>query len=151
MRRKTYSLEFKEQALCKSHQRGQRTLQEVADDLNLSLGTLKTWLKESDKIRGSSLPTNSPALNWTPAQRLAALCESHALKDQDWSAWCREKGLFEHQFRPPRNLTKTSLFLDNSKQKAFHRGESPTSIRNHFPLGILDPSPMSFRHNCSCA
>ena len=30
------------------------------------------------------------------------------------------------EFRPPRNLTKTSLFLDNSKQKAFHMGESPT-------------------------
>ena len=49
--------------------------------------------------------------------------------------------------RPPRNLTKTSLFLDNSKQKAFHMGESPPSIRNHFPTGIFDPRPMSFRHN----
>jgi len=99
MKRKTYSLEFKEQALRKALDRGQRTLQDVADEINLSLGTLKNWLKEYDKIQSPSLPTNTPALNWTPAQRLAALCESYALKDQDLNAWCREKGLFEHQLR----------------------------------------------------
>ena len=97
MKRKTYSLEFKEQALRKALERGQHTLQDVADELNLSLGTLKNWLKEPGKIQTSPLPTNTLAINWTPAQRLAALCESYTLKDQDLNAWCREKGLFEHQ------------------------------------------------------
>jgi hypothetical protein len=32
MKRKTYSAEFKEQALSKAHDRGQRTLQEIADE-----------------------------------------------------------------------------------------------------------------------
>jgi hypothetical protein len=30
---------------------------------------------------------------------LAALNESHGLQNQEQYAWCREKGLFEHQLR----------------------------------------------------
>ena len=63
------------------------------------MGEFEVAIREPDKIQSSSLPTNTPSINWTPAQRLAALCESYALKDQDLNAWCREKGLFEHQLR----------------------------------------------------
>ena len=38
-----------------------------------------------------------PAGQWTPVQRLLALNESHALVGPALHAWCREKGLFEHQ------------------------------------------------------
>jgi len=99
MKRKTYPTEFKEQALSKARERGTKTLQNIADELNLSLGTLKNWLKESGSTQGHVLPTNTSAATWNAAQRLTALLESHALKDQTLHAWCREKGLFEHQLR----------------------------------------------------
>jgi transposase-like protein len=99
MKRKTYSSEFKEQALRKARERGDRTLPHIAQELNLSLGTLKNWLKESGATQGHALPTNTPASTWNAAQRLSALLESHALKDQALHAWCRENGLFEHQLR----------------------------------------------------
>jgi transposase-like protein len=99
MKRKTYPTEFKEQALSKAHDRGTKTLQNIADELNLSLGTLKNWLKESGTTHGLVLPANTPTTTWSAAQRLTALLESHALKDQTLHAWCREKGLFEHQLR----------------------------------------------------
>ena len=35
--------DFKEQALSKARQRGERTLDEVAAELNMPLGTLKGW------------------------------------------------------------------------------------------------------------
>ena len=97
MTRKTYPTEFKEQALTKAHERGSRTLQEIADGLNLSLGTLKNWLKEYGRTQGIELPQSTPAGQWTAAQRLTALCESYALKEQALHTWCREKGLYEHQ------------------------------------------------------
>lgn len=99
MKRKTYSTEFKEQALKKAHERGPKTLQDIAGELNLSLGTLKNWLKQFDKSHEMVVPANTPTLAWSAAQRLTALNESHALKDQALHAWCREKGLFEHQLR----------------------------------------------------
>ena len=98
-----HSQEFKAQALSKARQRGSRTLDQVAAELNMSAGTLKGWLKALRK-RGaeevsmpSSLSQNRPAGQWCAAERLLALHESHGLHGAALHAWCREKGLFEHQ------------------------------------------------------
>jgi len=99
MQRKIYSPEFREQALRKAHERGSQTLTAIADELNLSLGTLKNWLKQSNKGIGLSAPASGPATGWNAAQRLSALTESQGLKDQALHAWCRERGLFEHQLQ----------------------------------------------------
>jgi hypothetical protein len=101
MQRNHHSTEFMEQALSKVRARGSRTLGSVAAELNMSLGTLKGWLKKSGSKAGSrhatSLPGDVPARQWTPDQRLLALNESHSLSGPELHAWCREKGLFEHQ------------------------------------------------------
>ena len=102
MQRNRYSTEFKEQALSKARQRGSRTLESVANELNISLGSLKGWLKASNhKVADSAtlmgLPSDKAAQQWSPAQRLLALNESHHLQGPALHAWCREKGLFEHQ------------------------------------------------------
>jgi transposase-like protein len=102
MQRNQHSTEFKQQALSKARSRGTRTLGSVAAELNLSLGTLKGWLKRSS-IEGAglphaaTLPGDVPAGQWSPVQRLLALNESHTLSGPALHAWCREKGLFEHQ------------------------------------------------------
>jgi transposase-like protein len=49
MQRNRYSKEFKEQALSKARQRGSRTLESVAKELNMSFGSLKGWLKTSNQ------------------------------------------------------------------------------------------------------
>jgi len=94
--------EFIEQALSKARQRGSRTLNEVAAELNVSLHTLKGWLQESRNSKAvsvmpSRLPQSLPAGQWSAPQRLLALQESHGLSGEALHAWCREKGLFEHQ------------------------------------------------------
>jgi len=102
MQRNQHGPEFIEQALSKARERGSRTLQSVAAELNMSLGTLKGWLKrsgpqEAGLPQAPTLPGDLPARQWTPVQRLLALNESHALQGPALHAWCREKGLFEHQ------------------------------------------------------
>ena len=102
MKRNQHSPEFIEQALSKVRERGSRTLQSVAAELNMSLGTLKGWIKRSGPAgaglpHAPSLPGDVPTRQWTPVQRLLALNESHALQGPALHAWCREKGLFEHQ------------------------------------------------------
>ena len=67
MNRKLHSPEFKEQALRKLRERGNRTQQSVADELNICLSTLKGWLQGSAKLaRGlphgaNPLPGDVPA------------------------------------------------------------------------------------------
>jgi transposase-like protein len=95
--KKLYSDEFKEQALTKVYNRGKRTIQEIADESNLSLHTLKYWMK-------SSMPSDTPQPNlgkrpqdWRPEERLLALHESHGMTGEALNAWCRERGVFAHQ------------------------------------------------------
>ena len=45
------------------------------------------------------MPGDVPALAWGPTERLQALNESHAIRDEALHAWCREKGLFAHQLQ----------------------------------------------------
>jgi len=98
-----YSVEFREQALLKARSRGTRSLASVATELNMSLGTLKNWTKDSGKA-GHRPHITRPALDgpsaaWSSAQRLAALQETYPLSGEALAAWCREHGLFEHQLK----------------------------------------------------
>lgn len=102
MQRTRHSEEFKEQALGKARARGSRTLNEVAAELNMPLGTLKGWLKTTKTSgAGTTLPERLPEGRsidqWSAAERMLALHQSHGLHGQALHAWCREKGLFEHQ------------------------------------------------------
>ena len=66
----------------------------------MPLHTLKGWLKEPRKAEVAipcSLPEGLAARQWSAAERLLALQESHGLSGEALYAWCREKGLFEHQ------------------------------------------------------
>ena len=105
MKRIPHTQEFKEQALRKLRERGQRTQQSIADELNISLATLKGWLTaQTSAARGlphgaSPLPSDVPAISWAPCDRLQALNESHTLSGEALHAWCREKGLFAHQLQ----------------------------------------------------
>ena len=105
MKRTPHSPGFKEQALRKLRERGNRTQQSVANELNISLATLKGWLQANAiAARGlphgaNPLPGDVPAVAWGAAERLQALNESHALRDEALHAWCRQRGLYAHQLQ----------------------------------------------------
>ena len=94
-----YSEDFKEQALAKVFNRGNnQSIQDVANDLNICLQTLKTWMKKAklDNTRDRPSKSKRPQ-DWRPEDRLAALQQSYGLTGEDLNAWCREQGVFAHQ------------------------------------------------------
>ena len=95
MKKATYSEGFKEQALSKVFSRGDRTVQAVADELNISLHTLKNWMKKPVSETPKPPKAKRPQ-DWSPEARLAALHESYGLSGEALNAWCREHGLFAH-------------------------------------------------------
>ena len=130
MQRTNYSTEFKEQALSKARQRGRQTLDEVATELNMSVGTLKGWLKTkppgSDaSLMPNHLPQSRPARQWSAAERLLALHESHGLSGSTLHAWCREKGLFEHQL----SEWRAAFCANAGPQSNQERRESAAELR----------------------
>lgn len=104
MTRNRHAPEFREQALSKVRQRGARSVQDIANDLNMSAGTLRKWIgqankKDSEPVPEHQLPSNLPVPSWSPAQRLLALNHTYTLSGEKLHAWCRENGLFEHQLK----------------------------------------------------
>ena len=102
MNRNQHSEEFREQALSKVRQRGTRSVSDIAEELNMSAGTLRKWWGRSNAGTAvvaptAELPSDLPAESWSAAQRLLALYRTHGLSGAALHAWCREKGLFEHQ------------------------------------------------------
>ena len=96
---KRYSAGFKEQALVKVYSRGNnQSIQSVADELNINLTTLKTWMKYSqqDVNKPAQLKSKRPE-DWSPEERLGALQQSYGLLGEDLNTWCRERGVFSHQ------------------------------------------------------
>ncbi len=84
MTRNLHSIEFQEQSLIKVRERGTRSVQDVANDLNMPVGTLRKWISKSNRKTETAssvvqLPDDLPALSWGSSQRLQALHETHAL------------------------------------------------------------------------
>ena len=96
---KRYSAGFKEQALVKVYCRGNdQSIQSVANELNINLTTLKTWMKQSEQdINKPAQPKSKRPEDWSPEERLAALQQSYSLLGEDLNTWCRERGVFIHQ------------------------------------------------------
>ena len=122
MTRNRHSLEFREQALSKVRQRGARSVQDIANDLNMSGGTLRKWIGQTNKLSSVSvpeaeLPTDLPVQSWSPAQRLLALNQTHTLSGEGLHAWCREKGLFEHQLKAWREAFCSATPADSKDAK----------------------------------
>jgi transposase-like protein len=94
-----YSEDFKEQALAKVLQRGDKTIQCVADELNINVLTLKGWLKSSRSTPTTETMNHQRPNDWTQEQRFEALMSSAGLEGETLNAFCRERGLFTHHLQ----------------------------------------------------
>lgn len=92
-----YSEAFIEQAVVKLLSRGQRTVREVALDINVNYHTAKNWMKRGSAVTAAvgSAKEKRPQ-DWTTQEQLVALHETHGLSGEALQAWCRERGLFAH-------------------------------------------------------
>ncbi|MDQ2948356.1 MAG: transposase [Acidobacteriota bacterium] len=97
MKQRKYPLGFKEQALAKVFARSDdQTILSIADELNMNMGTLRGWMKVALRDQKNPPVKSVHVTEWTPAQRLLALHESHGLGEEALNAWCRERGIFVH-------------------------------------------------------
>lgn len=101
MNKKTYYTEaFRKQALEKVYNRGDRTVQAVAEDLNMNPWTLKNWMKLPKETVGSqaNLTTKRPQ-DWSLSERFQLILDSQGKQGEVLNAWCREQGIFPHHLQ----------------------------------------------------
>lgn len=104
----TYTKAFRQQALEKVYNRGDRTVQAIADDLNLNTWTLKNWMKLPKETVGSpaDLITKRPQ-DWSLSERFQLILESQGKEEEALHAWCREQGIFPHHLKAWRQAFET--------------------------------------------
>jgi transposase len=106
---KVYSDAFIEQALIKVYSRGKRTVQDVADDINVNFYTVKNWIRRKNlfMLQAATGRDKRPQ-DWSRSEQLVALHETHALDAEALQCWCRERGLFVHHLE----AWRTAFCLD---------------------------------------
>jgi transposase-like protein len=68
-----YQSGFKEQALRMLCERSSdQTVESIATDLNMSVGTLRGWIKDASRDEKKPPPKSARTTEWTVAQRLLA-------------------------------------------------------------------------------
>jgi len=109
LKKKTYYTKaFRQQALEKVYNRGNRTVQAVADDLNMNSWTLKNWMKlpKESIDRPSDMTTKRPQ-DWSLSERFQLILESQGKEGEVLNGWCREKGVFPHHLQAWRKAFET--------------------------------------------
>jgi transposase-like protein len=95
--RRQYNESFRQQALEKVYTRGSGTIQMVAEELNISKGTLRNWMKADKNNSSARVGKQSRRPNdWSLAERLEILMESHGLDEEALNGFCRKQGIFRH-------------------------------------------------------
>jgi len=93
-----YSPAFKEEVVRKMLARGNRTIADMAAELNVPYHSVRNWLR-NPKMAHLHRPASGEkrADEWSPEQRLQALLDTNTLSAEELNAWCRERGIFAHQ------------------------------------------------------
>jgi len=109
LKKKTYYTKaFRQQALEKVYNRGDRTVQAIAEDLNINSWTLKNWMKLPKETVGSQadLITKRPQ-DWSLSERFQLILDSQSKEGEMLNAWCREQGIFPHHLQAWRRAFET--------------------------------------------
>ncbi len=134
--KQTYSVEFREQALAKVLQRGNRSVGTVAPELNMNVLTLRKWIRVSDAADRNPGPLDARRPeDWSLEERLLALQQSHGMSDEALSAWCRERGLFVHhldQWRAQFCLAGTASSARANASELRERKQANSQLQREF-------------------
>ena len=115
--RREYTESFRQQAQKKVYARGSRSIREVAEDLNMSLGTLRNWVRDDrSKTQAKAGLQSKRPQDWSLVERLQILMESHGLDEEALNSFCREKGVFRHHLEQWQATFTAGGAVDNRSQ-----------------------------------
>ena len=93
----TYDAAVKEEVHKRMSPPNRESIAEISRCTGIATSTLYSW-KRQWRSRGDLVPAStSPAEDWTPADKLAAVIQSTGLNGADLGAFCRERGLYPKQ------------------------------------------------------
>jgi transposase-like protein len=119
MKKQRYTSDFKEQALAKVFARpSDQGIGEVAASLNMSVATLKGWMLRATPRQRLPSRKGVAATEFTLAERLQALHETHGLSEEALNGWCRERGVFARDLAQWRQAFCTGGSSERRREEA---------------------------------
>jgi transposase-like protein len=95
-----YPQAFKEEVVRKMLTRGNRTIADMAAELNVPYHSVRNWLRNPKMTDLNRLAGGEKRpQEWSAQQRLQALLDTNTLAPEELNAWCRERGIFPHQLQ----------------------------------------------------
>ncbi len=95
MNKRRYSKDFREQALSKVYSRpDEQNIDDIATELHMNVGTLKGWMRKATKDQKGPPRQAVKAADFTLAERLLALNQTHGMTEEALNGWCRQRGIF---------------------------------------------------------
>lgn len=100
MNKTNYTQAFKEEVVRKMLTRGNRTIADMAAEMNVPYHSVRNWLRNPKMAHlNHTGGGEKPSREWSPEQRLQALLDTNNLAPEALNAWCRERGIFPHQLQ----------------------------------------------------
>ena len=112
-----YSDERKEAVLKKMLPPNNRTIPSLAEEEGISAATLYNWRKQA-RSQGRLLPEGDQSpQGWTSADKFAAVLETAALSEAEFSEYCRHRGLFPEQVQQWRQACEQANDWDRTQNQ----------------------------------
>ena len=119
MKKERYASDFQERALAKAFGRpGDQGIAAVAAGLNMKTATLKGWMKRATQARKRPPRKGVAAAEFTLAERLLALHETHGMSEEALNGWCRERGVFARDLAQWRQAFCTGGSSESRREEA---------------------------------
>lgn len=123
--RQTYSKDFKDSIILKVLNRGDQTIAEVCASEGVALGSISSWMKESDIV-----PANMKRKKWSPEEKFNALIETRNITDAELGVYLRKAGLHSHRLTEWRGDVMKSLDGSLAKPQGPKRDERDLKIKD---------------------
>lgn len=92
-----YSKSFKEALVKKVLLQPDKSPRRFAKEAGVSNSALYNWIKGYNTSNGVGSEPNNCCDNWTTEDRFNMLIETGSLTEEQRGAYCRQKGIFQHQ------------------------------------------------------
>lgn len=124
--RQKYSSEFKAAIAAKILNRGNRTIEEVCDEVGVKKVTAANWIRFH--VNSSEMKKQKSSVKWSPEQKLKALIETASLSEPELGVYLRKEGLFSTQLDEWRNEFLSSM-SSQKKMKILKKDERDKKIK----------------------
>jgi transposase-like protein len=122
-----YASEVKDSVVAKVLSRGNRSIEDVCQEVGIPFQTVVNWLRKRAMVSGMNKLNKTK--KWSAEDKLKALIDTSALAESEFGTYLRKEGLYSHQVIEWRSDALKSLDEARTRPQAPRRDERDDRIK----------------------